>query len=129
MKKITVLYFSGILLAVVLVVFIYSQVLDTTTTAATPRVEHSSVKTDQKAIISFKIYNDGDRDLNYTYTISLNDEKHSKENPVLVKPGKKFMYSMEILSSKLGEGKANVLIYRGAGEGKTLIDNKTYYLK
>ncbi len=127
MRKIKVLYLSGTLLAVFLVIFIYSQILDTATSAA-PKVEHSSVKTDQRSLISFKIYNEEDQDSNYTYTIFLDDRRLTKENPVLVKAGKEFLYSMEIPSDK-GGSKANVLIYRGVGEEKTLIDNKTYYLK
>lgn len=126
--RLRILYFTGILSVVVLLIFIYTQFMDTTTGVA-PRIEHSSVNTGEKSILKFKIFNNEEQDINYTYAITLNDKELTGDALVLVRANGTFQYSIQIPPEKVGDGRANVLIYRDVGEGKMLIDNKTYFIR
>ncbi len=126
--KLRLLYFTGILSVVVLLIFIYSQVMSIATIDP-PRVEHSLFKSGEKSTLRFRINNPGELDSNYTYSIILGGRDITGDAQVLIRANGTFRYGMEVPQREGWDGRANVLIYRGTGEGKMLIDNKTYYLR
>ncbi len=126
--RLRILYFSGILSVVVLLIFIYSQVMSIASVDP-PGVEHSLFKSGEKSTLKFRINNPGEQDFNYTYSIILGGRDITGNAEVLIRANGTFQYSIEIPPERAGDGRANTLIYRGTGEGKMLIDNKTYYLR
>lgn len=121
------IYLLALIILGALILFIFFQIISTTTSSGTLSVASKQQFVESGGIIDvgFLIYNDEEYAQNYTYLLFLNDE-NVLEDRVTINPKDSFSFGGYFRENGSRRVKVTAELY--AGKKEALLDKVTYYL-